>query len=60
MNSRGEVKEGQGLRSTASVHKHEGRKCLPDNRMILILWSDFIHTDWPLKEKRQEFKNMAP
>lgn len=45
MNSRGEVKEGQGLRSTASVHKQDGRKCFPDNRMILILWSDFIHID---------------
>lgn len=45
MNNIGEVKEGQGLRSTASVHKQDGRKCFPDNRMILILWSDFIHID---------------
>jgi len=57
MNSRGapgalECKcRGQGLRSTVSVHNRDGGKCLPENSMILILLSIFIHTDWSLKEK---------
>lgn len=50
MNIREEVK-GQGLRSISSVHQQDGRKCSPDNRMILILWPDFIHTDKSLKKK---------